>query len=155
MSADNNNKVPLKLSRKERARREFMRSIMLAAGIVGVAGVGYYPVVNSETIRLRPPGVGLVSGLPFGCRFSRNSTRRLHPEDKTDPKGNEQQNRPWHGYGNKQQFGLNGLRVLCNDDDRQDSDDGDRGDFPAPHGQLSDVFLHCHLRLQSRRRMPP
>lgn len=56
MSADNNNKVPQKLSRKERARREFMRSIMLAAGIVGVAGVGYYPVVNSETIRLRPPG---------------------------------------------------------------------------------------------------
>lgn len=45
-----------RLSRKERARREFVRSIALAAGVVGVAGMGYYPVVKGEKIRLRPPG---------------------------------------------------------------------------------------------------
>lgn len=45
-----------RLSRKERARREFVRSIALATGVVGVASMGYYPVINAEKIRLRPPG---------------------------------------------------------------------------------------------------
>jgi len=50
-----NNKKP-RLSRKERARREFIRSIALTAGVVGVAGLGYYPVAKGEINRLRPPG---------------------------------------------------------------------------------------------------
>ena len=45
-----------RLSRKERARREFIRTIGLTAGVIGVAGLGYYPVAAKETIRLRPPG---------------------------------------------------------------------------------------------------
>jgi len=45
-----------RLSRKERARREFVRSIVLAAGVVGAAGAGYYPVTKNKTLRLRPPG---------------------------------------------------------------------------------------------------
>ena len=45
-----------RLSRKERARREFIRSIGLTAGVIGIAGLGYYPVAAKETIRLRPPG---------------------------------------------------------------------------------------------------
>lgn len=45
-----------KLSRKERARREFMRSAALAVGVVGAAGLGYYPVAKGGYIRLRPPG---------------------------------------------------------------------------------------------------
>ena len=43
-------------SRKQRARREFIRSVVLAAGVVGFAGLGYYPVARSGTVRLRPPG---------------------------------------------------------------------------------------------------
>lgn len=49
------NKKP-RLSRKERARREFIRSAVLTVGVVGAAGLGYYPVARSEHIRLRPPG---------------------------------------------------------------------------------------------------
>jgi len=45
-----------RLSRKERARREFIRSIGLTAGVIGIAGLGYYPVAAKETIRLRQPG---------------------------------------------------------------------------------------------------
>jgi len=45
-----------RLSRKERARREFIRTIGLTAGVIGIAGLGYYPVAAKETIRLRPPG---------------------------------------------------------------------------------------------------
>lgn len=45
-----------RLSRKERARREFIRTVGLTAGVLGVAGLGYYPVAAKETIRLRPPG---------------------------------------------------------------------------------------------------
>lgn len=56
MADENSNGKKPRLSRKERARREFIRSAVLAAGVVGVASVGYYPVANSKTIRLRPPG---------------------------------------------------------------------------------------------------
>ena len=45
-----------RLSRKERARREFIRTVGLTAGVLGIAGLGYYPVAAKETIRLRPPG---------------------------------------------------------------------------------------------------
>ena len=45
-----------RLSRKERARREFIRTVGLTAGVLGFAGLGYYPVAAKETIRLRPPG---------------------------------------------------------------------------------------------------
>ncbi|MCW8853143.1 MAG: 4Fe-4S binding protein [Gammaproteobacteria bacterium] len=57
MSEANKNSVSKpRLSRKERARREFIRTIGLTAGVVGVASLGYYPVAAKETIRLRPPG---------------------------------------------------------------------------------------------------
>lgn len=45
-----------KLTRKERARREFIRSITLTVGVVGAASVGYFPVAKGSTLRLRPPG---------------------------------------------------------------------------------------------------
>ncbi|MDH5765492.1 MAG: 4Fe-4S binding protein [Gammaproteobacteria bacterium] len=45
-----------RLARKEKARREFLRTIGLTAGVIGIAGLGYYPVAKSEVIRLRPPG---------------------------------------------------------------------------------------------------
>ena len=50
-----NSKTP-RLTRAEKARREFIRSIALTAGVVGIAGLGYYPVATSEKIRLRPLG---------------------------------------------------------------------------------------------------
>ncbi|MDH5473877.1 MAG: 4Fe-4S binding protein, partial [Gammaproteobacteria bacterium] len=45
-----------RLSRKEKARREFIRTIGLTAGVIGIAGLGYYPVAKGDLIRLRPPG---------------------------------------------------------------------------------------------------
>ena len=39
-----------------RARRKFMRSIALAAGVLGVAALGYLPVSLARAHRLRPPG---------------------------------------------------------------------------------------------------
>ena len=45
-----------RLTRAEKARREFIRSVALTAGVVGFAGLGYYPVAKSEKVRLRPPG---------------------------------------------------------------------------------------------------
>lgn len=57
MSKETNKSVKKpRLSRKERARREFLRTIGLTASVIGVAGLGYYPVARSDTVRLRPPG---------------------------------------------------------------------------------------------------
>lgn len=56
MSSNNSDKSKPRLSRKERARREFIRSVVMATGVVGIAAMGYYPVAKSENIRLRPPG---------------------------------------------------------------------------------------------------
>ncbi|MCW8957350.1 MAG: 4Fe-4S binding protein, partial [Gammaproteobacteria bacterium] len=56
MSTDSQKPKKPRLSRKERARREFIRSVVLGVGVVGAAGLGYYPVARSNVIRLRPPG---------------------------------------------------------------------------------------------------
>ena len=56
MSNEKSDQSKPRLSRKEKARREFIRSMVMGAGMVGIAGLGYYPVVKSDTIRLRPPG---------------------------------------------------------------------------------------------------
>lgn len=56
MSNDTSKPEKPRLSRKDRARREFLRSIMLATGVIGVSALGYYPVVKSDNARLRPPG---------------------------------------------------------------------------------------------------
>lgn len=42
--------------RAQQARRRFLRSIGMGAGIVGVAMLGYYPVASQSFPRLRPPG---------------------------------------------------------------------------------------------------
>ena len=46
------------LSRKkiENQRREFLRSSALAAGVVGISLLGFYPVFQTASARLRPPG---------------------------------------------------------------------------------------------------
>lgn len=50
---------------------------------------------------------------------------------KSDYQSNEQQNGPWHRYGEKQKLCFDSLRVLQNHDDGQDRDDRDRNEFPA------------------------
>ncbi len=42
--------------RKEQGRREFLRSTVLVVGSVGVSMLGFWPVVQGKTLRLRPPG---------------------------------------------------------------------------------------------------
>ena len=42
--------------RREQARREFLRSAAMAAGVVGFSLLGFLPVVQGTTLRLRPPG---------------------------------------------------------------------------------------------------
>lgn len=42
--------------RKEQSRREFLRSSVLAAGMIGVSMLGYVPVLQGTSLRLRPPG---------------------------------------------------------------------------------------------------
>jgi len=46
-------KVPV---RKQATRRKFIRSSMLAAGVVGLSLAGWIPVANATKTRLRPPG---------------------------------------------------------------------------------------------------
>ncbi|MCG7874095.1 MAG: 4Fe-4S binding protein [Candidatus Thiodiazotropha lotti] len=50
------NKRPMTPRRKEQSRREFLRSSVLAAGMIGVSMLGYVPVLQGTSIRLRPPG---------------------------------------------------------------------------------------------------
>lgn len=45
-----------KLTRKQRERRQFLRSIAYTAGITGFALLGYVPVLGQWAKRLRPPG---------------------------------------------------------------------------------------------------
>lgn len=40
----------------QQARRRFLRSIGLGAGVVGASLMGFYPVLSQSTPRLRPPG---------------------------------------------------------------------------------------------------
>ena len=58
MSDDN--KPPVKRSaapvRKQANRRKFIRSVVLAGGVVGLAMLGYIPVANARKPRMRPPG---------------------------------------------------------------------------------------------------
>jgi ferredoxin-type protein NapG len=42
--------------RKEQARREFLRTTAMAAGVVGFSLLGFLPVVQGISLRLRPPG---------------------------------------------------------------------------------------------------
>ncbi|MCB1829800.1 MAG: 4Fe-4S binding protein [Chromatiaceae bacterium] len=42
--------------RKEQARREFLRTSVMAAGVVGFSLLGFLPVVQGTSLRLRPPG---------------------------------------------------------------------------------------------------
>lgn len=48
--------VPVVNKRKQQQRRQFLRSLMLVAGVVGVSVMGYVPVARSWNPRLRPPG---------------------------------------------------------------------------------------------------
>jgi ferredoxin-type protein NapG len=41
---------------KEQNRREFLRTTLLAAGVVGVSLLGFIPLVQGSVLRLRPPG---------------------------------------------------------------------------------------------------
>ena len=50
------NKRPLTPKRKEQSRREFLRSSVLAVGMVGASMLGYVPVLQGTSLRLRPPG---------------------------------------------------------------------------------------------------
>ena len=48
--------VAERLSRKEKARRQFLRTVVLAGGLVGVSLLGYLPVMGRWNQRVRPPG---------------------------------------------------------------------------------------------------
>jgi len=53
-----NNKPKKALSgkRKEQARREFLRTTAMTAGVVGFSLLNFLPVVQGTSSRLRPPG---------------------------------------------------------------------------------------------------
>ena len=53
---DRKGKPTLSTPRKQRQRREFIRSGALLAGMVGVSVLGVVPVVKGTSARLRPPG---------------------------------------------------------------------------------------------------
>jgi ferredoxin-type protein NapG len=42
--------------RQIEARRKFLRSLGLGIGVLGVSSLGFIPIANSQTLRLRPPG---------------------------------------------------------------------------------------------------
>jgi len=42
--------------RKEQARREFLRTTIMATGVVGFSLLNFLPVVNGTSLQLRPPG---------------------------------------------------------------------------------------------------
>ena len=44
------------IEKSQKARRKFLHSIGLTAGVVGLSLLGYVPVLNSKSTRLRPPG---------------------------------------------------------------------------------------------------
>lgn len=47
---------PAGSAREQAARRRFLRSVLLAGGIVGLSLLGYLPVAAARKSRLRPPG---------------------------------------------------------------------------------------------------
>lgn len=49
-------KPPLSHARRQANRRRFIRSAVLAIGVIGFALLGYIPAVNARRARLRPPG---------------------------------------------------------------------------------------------------
>jgi len=51
-----NSKRTLSKRRKDQSRRQFLRSSVLAAGAVSASMLGFWPVVQGKTLRLRPPG---------------------------------------------------------------------------------------------------
>ena len=50
------NKAPVSKARRNRQRREFLRSAALTAGVVGLSLIGLVPAVTGASLRLRPPG---------------------------------------------------------------------------------------------------
>ncbi len=58
---------PVVNRRKQQERRQFLRSLMLAAGVVGVSSMGFIPVARSWNPRLRPPGALEESELLAAC----------------------------------------------------------------------------------------
>ena len=49
-------KKALSGKRKAQARREFLRTSVMAAGVVGFSLLGFLPIVQGKSLRLRPPG---------------------------------------------------------------------------------------------------
>jgi ferredoxin-type protein NapG len=47
---------PLTPKRKAQSRREFLQGSLLAAGVVSVSLLGFVPLVQGSSLRLRPPG---------------------------------------------------------------------------------------------------
>jgi ferredoxin-type protein NapG len=42
--------------RRKQSRREFLRATLLTAGVVGISLLGFVPVIQGRSMRLRPPG---------------------------------------------------------------------------------------------------
>ena len=49
-------KRPVSNRHREQSRREFLRTVALTAGVVGTSLLGFVPVVQGASMRLRPPG---------------------------------------------------------------------------------------------------
>ncbi len=49
-------KPAMSIEKAQKARRKFLQSVGLTAGIVGISLLGYIPVTSARTTRLRPPG---------------------------------------------------------------------------------------------------
>ncbi|MEJ1298749.1 MAG: 4Fe-4S binding protein [Candidatus Sedimenticola sp. (ex Thyasira tokunagai)] len=49
-------KPVLSARRREQSRREFLRTSVMAAGVVGFSLLGFLPVIQGKTLALRPPG---------------------------------------------------------------------------------------------------
>jgi len=56
MKSEKKAKKVLSPKRKEQSRREFMRSSLTATGVVGLSLLGFLPVIQGDSLRLRPPG---------------------------------------------------------------------------------------------------
>ncbi len=49
-------KLPVSARKRAENRREFLRTSVMAAGVVGFSLLGFLPVVKGTSLRLRPPG---------------------------------------------------------------------------------------------------
>ncbi len=54
--AEPNHKPKKSLARRQKDRREFLRTTAFAAGVISISLLGLVPAVNGRTKRLRPPG---------------------------------------------------------------------------------------------------